>query len=194
MRIWIVFNMASLKRFFCHSNSEHMLLFPMIILNIIFLRTSLPLRLIIFQLSGIWNSECMLMHVHAHTHTHTHFLRSYVEESKLCRPKWNFLSPDTISSWFLCAFSFILPPYLKNRNCLWATWPNVVALQVRQLTMARAEFKSWDGASGLRRDQSRIINSQTFSRGKIRHKEIRTDHLISSYLMPMKGKMIVNVS
>ena len=116
---------------------------------------------------------CVHMHAHTHIHTHTHFLQSYVEESKLCRPKWNFLSPDTISCWFLCTFSFILPPCLENRYFLWATWPNVVALQVRQLMMARAEFKSQDGASGLRRDWNWIINSQTFSRRKIRHKEIK---------------------
>ena len=117
MRIWIVFNMASLKRFFCHSNSEHMLLFPMIILNIIFLRTSLPLRLIIFQLSGIWNSECMLMHVHAHTHTHTH---THIFYEVMWRNP-NFADQNEISCLLTLSPPGSFVPFLSSSHHTWKT-------------------------------------------------------------------------
>lgn len=141
-----------------------------------FLRTSLPVRLRLFFSCLEFGRVNALVCVCTHTHTHIH-------PSKLCggiQALWTKVKfpvlcgiPDTISCWFLYTFSFIPQHCLKIRNCPWAAGANAVAQQVRQLMMPSAEFKSWDGASGWRIDWGRIINSQTFSRGKIKHKEVK---------------------
>lgn len=154
-----------ISRFFCHPNSGVRFLFPMTVLNVIFLRTSLPVSLVLWNLVMSVPSA-RVWHVNTHMHTHK---SSKGKSSKLTgriQALWTKLErpipyriPDTDSYWFLCTF-------LSSLNTAWKSeiafglyelrlWPNRLGSSWRQVHSSTAGM----GPLGGEQTWGRITNS-----------------------------------